>query len=438
MRRALLLLAGCKKDPDETAGPVDPGVGDGVFAEGCPAVGQSLARVIGVDATLPGKPAVATRGDLLLANQHAAYAITDAVGQATYWYYGGALADAVPMSGCQPGEDKLDEIGFVLAELNLFAVEQSKIRAFRADSVEVIADGSDGGPAVVRATGTDDRHWLVEHTLINDAAAKGGRPWSDPWGTEITVDYTLHPDSPVLTIDVRVTNPGPDRLTVVEAARVAYGETLTPYTYSSQRVDVGGFGFDSGVPLVMATDGEGAYAWGVENATMALIELAGVNVVVDLAQITNGFSLAADETGTVRRFFTVGDGAGATAIEPLLEVVKRPIQDQPAVSASLSGTLRDAKGSPVEGSVRVEARAPDADWGTLDRIQTGPDGAFRAVVPDFDTTWDFRLIGEAPGRDDTEPRNAKAGATDLKLTLPPRGDLQFTVADQEVPTARDC
>ena len=37
------------------------------------------------------------------------------------------------MNGCLPGEDKLDELGFVLAELDVLDVEQSIIRAFRAD-----------------------------------------------------------------------------------------------------------------------------------------------------------------------------------------------------------------------------------------------------------------------------------------------------------------
>ncbi len=51
--------------------------GGSLFAEGCPEPGRSLARVIGVDDTLPGEAAVGTAGDLLLANEHAAFVITD-------------------------------------------------------------------------------------------------------------------------------------------------------------------------------------------------------------------------------------------------------------------------------------------------------------------------------------------------------------------------
>ena len=56
----------------------------------------------------------------------------------------------------------------------------------------------------MRATGTDDIHWLVEHTLINDAADKGGRAFSQPWGTEVVVDYVLEPGSPVEVAGIEV------------------------------------------------------------------------------------------------------------------------------------------------------------------------------------------------------------------------------------------
>ncbi len=427
---ALVALSGCRKDPADS-GPADPGVGEGLFAEGCPAPGRALARVIGVDAALPGKAAVGTAGDLLLANRRAAFVITDAVGQSTYWYYGGALADAAPMDGCAPGEDKLDDLGFVFAELDLLEVEQSIIRAFRADRVEVIADGADGGPAVVRATGTDDVHWLVEHTLINEAASSGGRrPFSAPWGLEITVDYVLPPDSPVLEIDISVRNPGPEPLTVFEAALLSWGETLTRYATPSDRVSLGGFGFDAGIPVIVATDGAGAYAFGADDANPALITLAGVNVVVDLGQVVDGFELGPGEQAAVQRLFAVGDGSGASSIRPLLEQVTAPLRDQPADPGTVRGALRGPEG-PVQGVVRVDARADGADWATLDRVPTGLDGSFEAVVPAFSAGWSYRVVGEGPGRDPGAPVEVSPGDAGVSVSVGAVGSLDFAIRDQD-------
>lgn len=427
----LALVSGCKKDDDTAANGV-PVVGTGLFAEGCPAEGRSLARVIGVDAMLPGRAAVGTRGDLLLANQHASFVITDAVGQATYWYYGGALADAVPMDGCTPGEDKLDDVGFVLAELNLVAYERSIIRGFRADRVEVLADGSDGGAAIVRATGTDDLHWLVEHTLINGMADDGGRPRSETWGTEVAVDYILEPDSPTLRVEISVTNPTADKLVLAQATLISYGDTLERYAYAQQRVEVGGFGFDAGIPWVLATDGSGALLWGADDASLAFVSIAGVNVIIDMAQVTSALAIDPGATQQMTYFFVVGDGGGASALEPLLAVADEPLTDQPASAGVVSGTLRDEAGKPLAGQLRVETRAPGGEWGVLDRLTVRPDGAFRAVVPAFGAQpWEFRVVGEHPGRDDSAPVDVSPGDAAVEVDLGPAGRLDHGFTDGE-------
>lgn len=423
---------GTETDTTGLDAPTSVVPGDGVFAEGCPAPGRSLARVIGVDATLPGEAAVGTRGDLLLANTHAAFVITDAVGQSTYWYYGGALADAATMDGCDPGTDKLDELGFVVASLNLLEVTRSVVRCFRADTLEVLADGSDGGPAIVRASGTDDTHWLVEHTLINEAADAGDRrPPSGPLGTAITVDYILAPDSPVLEMAITIENVGDARFTLVEAALLQYGETLDPILYATDDLSLGGFNFQAGMPWILATDGEGAYAYGATDASLALVQLSGVNVAADVAQLTDGFSLNPGESATVRRFLAVGDGGGSTATEPLLEVVGEPLLDRPAIPARIGGTLQDPAGNPVRAAVRIQARAPGAGWGDLDRVPTDEDGRFVAMLPKFDDAWDFRVVGDDPARDAPAPVDVTPGATTVEVPIGPRGQVSITARDAE-------
>ena len=427
----LLLLLACNKDDVQNGeGPALPvDYGEGLFSEGCPTSEKALAREIGVSDTLPGKVAVGTEGDFLLANTHAAFVITDPVGQSTYWYYGGALADAAPMDGCNAGEDKLDDLGFVLVEIDLLAVEQSEVRAFRAESVTVLNDGSDGQAAIIRAVGTDDFHWLVEYTLIRDATDQGGRPLSDPFGAEITVDYILEPNSSVLQIEMTVENVGDDSFNLIEAALISYGHTLSTYTYASQTVDLAGFRFEAGLPWSLATDGDSAYAWGIEDATLATMSIAGINIAVDLTQLTNGFDLSPGQNRTLTRFFSVGASGGPSATAPLLEATQMPLLDQPATVGEVSGQIVDHAGQAVQASVVVEAQAPDADWAVLDVVSSASDGTFALVIPDFEQPWQFRVFVRAEGRDDSASATVVPGDTGVSLVAEPHGALSYAITD---------
>ncbi len=433
---AVLVLAACPEpDPvSEDPDPPTPAIGESVFVEGCPQTGSALARVISVDETLPGKAAVGTAGDVLLANDRAAFVITDAVGQSTYWYYGGALADAVTVDGCVPGEDKLDELGIVFAMPDIFQFEQSILRAFKADTVEVLNDGTNGEAAVVRARGSDAIHWLVEHTLIKAAASSGGRPFSGPYGTTIILDYILEPDSPVLQIDITVYNSGDAPFQIVDAALFQFGETLDPFSFTSDRVDLAGLGLDAGLPWLLASDGAGAYALGMEGANLATVTFSGVQVGVDLNQLQDGFSLAQGESKTLSRYFAVGAGDGASAFEPLLERNPLPIRDQPADVATIEGQLLDPSGTPTASTLLVQAQTADSEWGTLYRAETDDQGTFRVVVPDFDPAWSFRLVAEGDGRDNADPVDVTAGQAGLELALEPHGALSYSISADGEPS----
>ena len=435
MLLAVFFLTACPEPvPAPEPEPPTPATGDGLFAEGCPEAGSAFARVITVEDTLPGEAAVGTAGDLLLANDRAAFVITDAEEQSTYWYYGGALADAVTVDGCAPGEDKLDELGVVFAMPDIFQFEQSILRAFKADTVEVVNDGSNGQAAIVRARGSDAIHWLVEHTLIKAAASSGGRPFSGPFGATIILDYVLEPDSAVLQIDITVFNSGDAPFQIADATLLQFGETLDAFSFTSDRVDLAGLGLDAGLPWLLASDGAGAYALGMEGANLATVTFSGVQVGVDLNQLQDGFSLAVGESGTLTRYFAVGDGDGATAFEPLLERNPLPIRDQPAEAAVIEGTLVDPSGVPTPSTLLVQAQTGDSDWGTLYRATTDEQGAFRAVVPAFDPPWSFRLVAEGDGRDDAEPVDVTAGQSGVELALQSYGGLTYAITADGAPS----
>ena len=426
-----LLLSSCP-----TTEPPPP-VGPSLFAEGCPVPGQALARVIGVDATLPGAAATGTKGDLLLANDRAAFVVTDTGPQSTYWYYPGVLADATTVADCVPAPDKLDELGYVFVVADVFEFEQSILRAFEAETVEVVNDGSDGGAAVVRARGSDSIHWLVEHTLIKEAADSGGRDFSEPYGVEITIDYVLEPDSSVLFMDVGVLNLSSGQVQLVDAALMQHGHTMDEFSYSSGPISVASLNLDAGLPWILASDGAGAYALNMSDANLATVTFSGVQTGVDVNQLNDGFTLGIGERKTLRRYLAVGPGDGTAAIEALLTANPVPLRDQPATAARIRGSLQEADGSPAAGTVLVQARAGDASWGNLYRAVAGEDGAFTVAVPELDEPWSYRLLAEGPGRDAAAPVSVDPGDSGVTLTLEPRGNVAYAItADGEPSPAR--
>ena len=294
----------------------------------------------------------------------------------------------------------------------------------------MINDGSDGEAAVVRATGTDDRHWLVEYTLVGEAFSGGGRALSTPFGTEVVVDYVLPPDSPVLRIEVSVTNVGEDPFSLVEAALISLAPTLEDFSYASDALNIAGFNFAGGLPWVLATDGQGAYAWGIEDATLASLNIAGINIIADLAQLTDGLNLSPGQKRTLTRYLSVGASGGTSATEPLLEVNPIPLIGQPATVGVIRGHVVDEEGRAVSTQVVTQARAPGAAWGDIDQVSSDLEGKFRLVVPKFDEAWAYRVLARDPARDPSETVSVKPGDTGVEITVPPRGTLTFDLADE--------
>lgn len=424
-----LLLISCDRDKD--GAPSAPRTGDGLLAEGCPDPGEASARVIGVDQTLPGETAVGSRGDLLLLNDQAAYVITRPDAGSTYYYYGGIVADAAPLAGCAfAGEDKLDEVGIVLGQLDLGAWEQSVLRAFEGQSAEVLADGSDGGAAIVRVTGVDAPHWLVEYTLIKELADDGGKDRSEPFGVDITVDYILEPDSPVLEAQITITNTGEERLSLITASLMSVGETLDLFGYSSQNLSLGGFSLGYGVPWQVATDGAGALAYGVLDGNLGTMSISGMEVLADVTQALDApIALNPGQSASRSFFLSVGATDGPSATAPLAERNPEPLPAGELTLTEITGVVQGPDG-PVEGAaVTLQAASDDAGWGDLDRAFTGSDGHFTLYAPVFAEAWSWRVVASADGRDDAEAVELSPGEGELSLEIGAAGALQYTITD---------
>ncbi len=222
---ALLLLAGCEQ-------PVDTAMEDIVFLGADPAVpataGEARAGVIregsdGEAALFGGISAEGRAGDVKLYNSRVQFIIQGPYEGHGYVPTGGGIIDAdlVRPEG-QLGRDLVEDVYLAF----------SMARLFHAEAVEVIADGSDGGDAVVRSTGTDvDWGWFQGMFERDD-------PVVEAMGLEITTTYTLAPDSDTLRITTEIHNPGDDDLTIApqDGAWVS-GEDLLPWSEHSGYAD---------------------------------------------------------------------------------------------------------------------------------------------------------------------------------------------------------
>jgi len=196
-----LILAGCPtaSEPDVPPDPTpEPTIGVDPTVAAQP--GEARGGVLPEDpdafaaAAWGGIAAEARPGDLVLYNDRVRFAVRTAPG---HGYIGipGALIDAdIVRPEGQLGRDTLEE-AFIAFGIGRLA---------GADTIELVADGSDGGAAVVRVTGSD-----VPWTF-SQGVAESDEPLMADLGLAIVTDYILEPDSWSLFIRSTFTNTGTD------------------------------------------------------------------------------------------------------------------------------------------------------------------------------------------------------------------------------------
>lgn len=418
-------------------GPGPLPTGEGIFLEGCPIPGQATAREItAAGARLEGPDAVGGAGDLLLMNEQVAVIVSGPDREITYYHYGGILVDAVTLDGCaQRSDDQLEEAGIVLGRIELADPTASIIRAFRGEAAEVIADGSDGGPAVVRVTGVDDYYWLVEYTLINSSLSSGGKPLSQPLGVSFEVDYILDPGASFVRIVVRSRNLTDEPRQVIGASLVTFGDALDVHRFASDHVNLGPLSLDLGIPWVVASDGEGAYAFAIEGGNMGHTNIGGIDLLVDIEQSALlspnlGPAGGASDTDEMSWVLAIGATDGSSATRHLEEANTAPTAGLEFVGAEVAGVVLEADGAgPAAGTtVQVEIEAATGGWQVIDTLAVGAEGGFEGSVPLFDPPLPLRLRVVGEGRDPAAPVDL-VPATDLTLEAEPAGALLHEIVD---------
>ncbi|HEV7735640.1 MAG TPA: carboxypeptidase regulatory-like domain-containing protein [Candidatus Binatia bacterium] len=413
-----------------------------------PGAGFARARVVTQPAELIDGPMARGRlGDVLLVNDRL-QAIIQQPGRAMFGIgtYGGTIIDADVQ---RPTGEERDNFEELVPAINI------ENTAHFTD-VEIVHDGADGAPAVVRATGPDD---LLD--FINASSVVAGAGFTFPaiaddrdLPVEVQTDYTLAPGENAIRMDTTVTNTGDAPLSIflgetingsgeVELFQPAYGfgqplvtTGCPPSTWQAcaagqcdpcNLVAYTGEGAATGVSYGHVHGENGSTSFSVSGVT---IQLYGNQVLLVLiGAATPNYHLAAagspGDAVTVTSWFVVGDGS-------VTDVTDARNRLQGVTTGTLAGTVTSG-GAPV----------PLADVAVIGT--TIPGGTSTNVVTHARTDAAGRYTATlAPGsytvraNKDGHPTATPAGAAvtitaaadvTQDFTLPATGALHVTVTD---------
>jgi hypothetical protein len=314
--------------------------------------GQVRAGVITDEAALFGGVAAEGQlGDLKLYNDRVAFIIQGARVGSYMSTYGGVVIDA----------DIVRPVG----ELGRDAVQEwsgmaGYSRYLAADSVQVVADGADGNPAIVRAVGP-------EAGLEYLTGAFGLE--HDNLGLELCHEYRLQPDSWLLEVRTMMTAtrgtvtvaPGDVLQGAREVALVwEPGAGLTGPDYGVDREWTGWLATDNDLALAIMNPTESGEQPVGARALDGLMRMTGL--FVDGIEIPDG------ETRTYTRYYGVAPDAATLTAALLLQTG--------AATETVSGTVTAADG-PVAGA-RVHILVDGEPW---TQAATDADGGFSTLVP---------------------------------------------------------
>ncbi|MCX7943409.1 MAG: CehA/McbA family metallohydrolase [Deltaproteobacteria bacterium] len=415
--------------------------GEGIFKEGCPIKNKAIARKISDSETkMKGLSftAIGGQGDYLLMNEKAAYVISKPGNDNAYYLYGGILIDAIAVKGCnQVALEDFEELGIIVGKLNTTDFSSSILRMFRGDTIEIINNGSDGKPAIIRVIGTDDTFWLVEGELMKMALSDGKeRKMSEPLGIEIIVDYILPPDSPVLNIKITFKNKSNVKKSFISGIAVFFGDSTPVKYFSSSAIEVEGFRIDQGIPWIYASDNVKSYAISWKNANMSTMEVIGVTGIVDGNQLLSPIELdpmgSANDSKTITVLFSVGEGGSNSATREFIRFNPTPIPNVSYELHDISGKVLDSKGMPMP-NVRVEfmAKSPKRGFMPLEDLFTNDLGEFFGRVAIFsDPQYQYQISVKIEGYPETAPLIVqKDNLKDIIINVPDTGFLKIDIKD---------
>ena len=339
------------------------------------ATGEALAGVIrdgvaGEAGLFGGINAEGRAGDIKIWDDRAQFVIGAARGGHGFVDVGGGIIDMdVVRDDGTLGRDTVEDVfvSFGLARL------------FGADEVVIVSDGSDGGPAHVRATGRDVP-WAVMQGMFEFE-----EPVIPDLHLEIVTDYVLPPDSWSLELTTTFTNTG-DEAVVIQPrdGLMASGEDLLPWA-----AGLGLEGPDGGdVEAVgmVGKQGEAAVVLWPASGTLDSGGIGQLGAELGIVALGHGaHELAPGATLTLERRWSV-------APDPLTAERER-WRHQGSDLGLVGGRVSEAGGAGVAG-VRIHFVRPEGDGSWIaGHAFTDGDGAFEVELPPGE--WTAYAVGHS-------------------------------------------
>ncbi len=422
--------AGPSLDTFLPALPTPDGTAQSVFA----------GTITSADQLLAGSARSGLVGDFYIRNAKASFAIQGPARYIGVVPWGGNVVDAVPLDadGMPASEDHLGEISLVY----LLG------RTCAHDKVEVLLDGSGGGPAVIRARGKADvSDYINLQGMGIGINVAGDQDPVIPDGVECATTYTLAPGSDTLEIAWTLFNGGEFQVNGPFGALDDTGGEVESFSP--------GVGFDRATidailsagdptPVPYAVYQGPGVAYGVvpvhpdpsiHNATVLI---AGVSVIVfggdtflDLLDSTKYYLHLSAKGGVTNRLdLVVGKQAADVDAQ-----YQRRVHGADAVTA-VSGTVTWAPSGATGAGVRVGVfhdvdgnGAIDADDKILTYFDTDAVGHFAGALPpgEYLLRSDVRDVARGAATPLTVAAGTPAAAT---LSLPDAAHFDFTVVDK--------
>ncbi|MBI4816446.1 MAG: carboxypeptidase regulatory-like domain-containing protein [Deltaproteobacteria bacterium] len=365
---------------------------------------EAVARA-GIVATpselLTGDTAKGRIGDLKIYNSKVAFIVGRAGDGRGYVPYGGGVIDADLVRAVgEPGRSTFGEI-----------VTTLDLAVLHPQTVEVVADGSGGGPAVVRATGREDAFPLFSVML---ASLFGVQKHELVW----SVDYILEPGAQALKIEHTLQNVGSENIEI--------GLVLNGYMFGDgARPFLPGYGFSFPATGVVV-DYFAAIADEVSYLTGDLSEELSFIVTqsgISMAGSRGPIRIRPIEKVTFSQVIIVGDGDVAKG-----QSIWRALQGPNGAVAKVEGRVSTSDGASVAGAIvhaiEVSPRKEGVDYASQTR--SAPDGSYAMSLPHGE----YSLVATASGYPPSEakPVSVSAGATvDFQIGSP--GTIEYSIKD---------